>query len=82
MLQMDKGRSKNPKLAPSGLQNGSQSDTTSIKYPSLIQSKTDSDFGFLMTFPFHQISLDLEPNMASKCIKLYITLKHSSNNKH
>jgi len=57
------------KLAPSGFQNVPQSDTKSIKYPSLIQSKADSDFGHLMTFPFHQISLDLIAEMPSKCVK-------------
>ena len=71
-----------PKLAPPGLQNELQSDTTSINYPALTHSKTDSDFGLLMAFLFDQIFLDLKPKMASKCIKFYITSKHSHNIKH
>ena len=58
-----------PKFAPSGFQNESQSNTKSIKYPSLIHTKTDSEFGLLMTFPFHLISLDLIAQMPFKCVK-------------
>ena len=54
------------KFAPSKFQNDPQSNAKSIKYPSLIQSKTDSDFGLLITFPFHKISLDLIAQMPSK----------------
>ena len=71
-----------PKLVPSGFQNGPQSDTKPIKYPPLILSKTDSDFGLLITFPFQQISLDFIAQMLSKCVKFQLTLKQSSNNKH
>ena len=71
-----------PKLAPSGLLNEPQSDTKSIKYPPLIHTKTDSDFGLLMTVICHQISLDLEAKMASKCMQLYLSAKHSNNIKH
>ena len=81
-LQIGSRSPVTPKLPPSGFQNEPQSDTKSIKYPSLIQSKTDSDFGLLMTLSFQQISLDLEVQMPSTCIKFNLTTKHSSNNKH
>ena len=68
-LQIGSQGPEAPKLPPSGLQNGPQSDTKSTKYPSLLQSKTNSDFGLLMTFPFHQIFLDLTTQMPLQRVK-------------
>ena len=81
-LQIESPDPKSLKLDPLGIQNWSQIDAKSVKYPTHGDIKANSDFGLILTLLCLQLLVTFETNLKYNCNKFCTASKHSNQKTH